>query len=199
MTERIALFIDGANLHHTAKALGFEVDFKRLLVEFGKHGRISRAYFYTAISDAADFSSIRPLVNWLDYNGYTVRTKPIKEFDDGEDRRKFNRNIGVELAVDMLDIARYVDHIFLFSADGDLRCLAEAVQRLGAQLTVFQASAPNHQWRPTSLGGKQTALSSSPRSEPPSNVRRLPPRPSRRAPRGYFRVPELTRPAGHQA
>ena len=139
MTERIALFIDGANLHHTAKALGFEVNFKRLLVEFDKHGRISRAYFYTAISDAADFSSIRPLVNWLDYNGYTVRTKPIKEFDDGEGRRKFNRNIGVELAVDMLDIARYVDHIFLFYGDGDLRCLAEAVQRLGAQLTVVSS------------------------------------------------------------
>ena len=57
--------------------------------------------------------SIRPLIDWLDYNGFTVKTRPVKEHDDGEGRRKIKRSIGVDLAVDALEIARHVNHIFL--------------------------------------------------------------------------------------
>ncbi|KWV56061.1 NYN domain-containing protein [Bradyrhizobium macuxiense] len=138
MTDRIALFIDGASLHNTVRSLGFEVDFRRLLTEFGKHGQIVRAYFYTVMRDD-EFSSIKPLVDWLDYNGYAVRTKPAKEHDDGEGRRRMRRNIGVELAVDALEIARRIDQAFLFSGDGDLRVIVEAIRRMGVRVTIVSS------------------------------------------------------------
>jgi uncharacterized LabA/DUF88 family protein len=134
-SERIALFIDGQNLHCATKSLGFGVDFKRLLLEFQRRGTNVRSYYYTTITENADHS-VRSLVDWLDYNGFTVLAKPTKEFDDGEGRRKTRRNIGVELAVDALEISDRIDHIVLFSGDGDLRALIEAVQRRGVGVTV---------------------------------------------------------------
>jgi uncharacterized LabA/DUF88 family protein len=134
-SERLALFIDGQNLHYATKNLGFGIDFKRLLFEFQKRGTIVRAYYYTTISENADHS-VHSLVDWLDYNGFTVLVKPTKEFDNGEGRRKTRRNIGVELAVDALELSDRIDHIVLFSGDGDLRALVEAVQRHGVRVTV---------------------------------------------------------------
>ncbi|WGS29779.1 NYN domain-containing protein [Bradyrhizobium sp. ISRA464] len=139
MTDRIALFIDGANLHNTVKSLGFEVDFRRLLSEFGKHGRLVRAYFYTVVKDDGEYTSTRPLIDWLDYNGYAVRSKPAREHDDGEGRRRIKRNVGVEIAVDALEIARRIDHAFLFSGDGDLRAVVEAIRRMGVRVTVISS------------------------------------------------------------
>ena len=80
--EKLALFIDGANLYATAKSLGFDIDYKRLLREFQSRGDLLRAFYYTAVIEDQEFSSIRPLIDWLDYNGYTVVTKPTKEFVD---------------------------------------------------------------------------------------------------------------------
>src|SRR2546421_12691700 len=134
--SRLALFIDGANAHATAKALGFDIDYKRLLTEFQSRGTLVRAFYYTATFEDQEFSSIRPLIDWLDYNGLTVVTKPAKEFDDGEGRRKFKRSMSVELAVDAMELAGEVDQIVLFSGDGDFRSLVEAVQRRGVRVTV---------------------------------------------------------------
>ena len=85
--NKIALFIDGANLYATSKSLGFDIDFKRLLQEYESRGTLLRALYYTAIFEDQEYSAIRPLIDWLDYNGYTVVSKPAKEFDDGEGRR----------------------------------------------------------------------------------------------------------------
>lgn len=90
-------------------------------------------------SDEGDFSSIRPLVDWLDYNGFTVRTKPVREFDDGEGRRRFKRNMTVELAVDALELAPHIGHAIIFSGDGDLRVLIAAIQRRGVHATVVSS------------------------------------------------------------
>src|SRR6476659_10302020 len=111
----VALFIDGANLYATGKTLGFDIDYKRLLKEFQSRGTLVRAFYYTAILEDQEYFSIRPLIDWLAYNGFTVVTKPAKEFDDGEGRRKFKRRMGVDLVVDALEIAREVDSIVLFS------------------------------------------------------------------------------------
>jgi uncharacterized LabA/DUF88 family protein len=135
-TSRIALFIDGANLHATAKTLGFDVDYRRLLNEFQSRGTLVRAFYYSVILEDQEFSSIRPLIDWLDYNGYTVTTKPAKEFDDGEGRRKVKRNMHIEIAVDAMELAKSVDQIVLFSGDGDYRSLVEAIQRRGVRVTV---------------------------------------------------------------
>jgi uncharacterized LabA/DUF88 family protein len=138
---KLALFIDGANLHSTAKALGFDIDYKRLLTEFHSRGKLVRAFYYTAVIEDQEFSSIRPLVDWLGYNGFTVVTKPAKQFDDGEGRRKFKRNMSVELAVDAMELAPHVDQIVLFSGEGDFCSLVEAVQRRGVHVTVVSTLA----------------------------------------------------------
>jgi uncharacterized LabA/DUF88 family protein len=133
--DKLALFIDGASLHPAAKNLGFEIDFKQLLQEYESNYNLVRAYYYTVI-DAGEYSSARPLVDWLEYNGFTVVTKPAKELDDKEGRRKIKRNMNVEIAVDALELSGHIDQIVLFSGDGDFRSLLEAVQRRGVHVTV---------------------------------------------------------------
>ena len=134
--ERIALFIDGANLYATAKSLGFDIDYKRLLKEFQSRGRLVRAFYYTALVEDQEYSSIRPLIDWLDYNGYAVVTKSAKEFVDSLGRRKIKGNMDIELAVNAMEMADHLDHIVLFSGDGDFRSLVEAVQRKGVRVSV---------------------------------------------------------------
>ncbi|MGH7715975.1 MAG: NYN domain-containing protein [Vulcanimicrobiaceae bacterium] len=134
--ERIALFIDGANLHAAARALGFDIDYKRLLQLFGEKGRLIRAFYYTALIEDQEYSPLRPLVDWLDYNGYTMVTKPTKEYTDAMGRRKVKGNMDIELAIDVMEMAQYLDHIVLFSGDGDFRRLVDAVQRKGVRVTV---------------------------------------------------------------
>ena len=134
---RTAIFIDGANLYATAKALGFDIDFKRLLREFQCYGTLVRAFYYTAVTEDQEFSSIRPLLDWLDYNGFTVVTKPTKEFIDVHGHRKVKGNMNIELTVNAMELADRVDHIVLFSGDGDFRSLVKAVQRRGVRVTVI--------------------------------------------------------------
>jgi uncharacterized LabA/DUF88 family protein len=135
-SDKIAVFIDGANLYATAKALGFDIDYRKLLKEFQGRGTLVRAHYYTAVIEDQEFSSIRPLIDWLDYNGYTVVTKATKEFFDANGRRKVKGNMDIELAVDVMELAAHVDQIVLFSGDGDFRPLVEAVQRRGVRVTI---------------------------------------------------------------
>jgi len=135
-TDRLALFIDGANLYSAAKALGFDIDYRKLLDEFKKRGVLIRAYYYTAIAENDDYSPIRPLVDWLDYNGFTLVTKPAREFTDAQGRKRWRGDMDIEIAVDMLQMAEAADHLVLFSGDGDFRALVEAVQRKGRRVTV---------------------------------------------------------------
>jgi uncharacterized LabA/DUF88 family protein len=139
--KSIALFIDGANLHGAARALGFDIDYKRLLNEFHTRGTLVRAFYFTAIVEDQELHSIRPLIDWLDYNGFTVVTKPVRMFDDGEGRRKFKRSMSVELAVHAMELAAHVDKIFLFSGDGDFCPLVGALQRRGNHVTVVSTMA----------------------------------------------------------
>ena len=135
-TDRLALFIDGANLYSAAKGLNIDLDFKKLLDEFQKRGVLIRAYYYTAIVEDQDYSPIRPLVDWLDYNGFTVVTKPAKEYTDANGRKRHRGDMDVDLAVDMMEMAAHADHLVLFSGDSDFRRLVEAVQRRGVRVTV---------------------------------------------------------------
>jgi uncharacterized LabA/DUF88 family protein len=137
--SKIALFIDGANLYATCKTLGFDIDYKRLLREFEGRGTLIRAFYYTAIIEDQEYSSIRPLIDWLDYNGYTVVTKAAKEYVDAGGHRKIKGNMDIEIAVDAMDLAEHVDQIVLFSGDGDFRSLVEAVQRRGVHVTVVSS------------------------------------------------------------
>jgi uncharacterized LabA/DUF88 family protein len=135
-TERVALFIDGNNLYVTAKSLGIEIDFKRVRSFFSQKAHLVRALYYTAVSDDSEYTPVRPLLDWLDYNGFTLVTKPTKEFVDGEGRRKIKSNMDVELAVDAMQLAKSLDHIVIFSGDGDLSYLVTALQRMGKRVSI---------------------------------------------------------------
>jgi uncharacterized LabA/DUF88 family protein len=135
-TERIGVFIDGANLHATAKALDFDIDYRRLLVFFREQAQLVRAMYYTALIEDQEYSSLRPLVDWLDYNGFTVVTKAAKEFTDSAGRRKIKGNMDIELSVDAMDLSPHLDHIVLFSGDGDFRALVAALQRKGKRVSI---------------------------------------------------------------
>ncbi|MBP9693915.1 MAG: NYN domain-containing protein [Alphaproteobacteria bacterium] len=134
--EKIAMFIDGANLYATARTLGFDIDYKRLLKIFASKGQLVRAFYYTALVEDQEYSPIRPLVDWLDYNGYTMVTKPTKEYTDISGRKKIKGNMDIELAIDVMEMCQHVDHIILFSGDGDFTRLVEAAQRRGVRVTV---------------------------------------------------------------
>ena len=134
--DRIALFIDGANLYSSSKSLGFDIDYKKLLDEFRKRGMLTRAYYYTALVEDQDYSPIRPLVDWLDYNGYTLVTKTAREYTDSQGRRRWRGDMDIEIAVDMMEMAAHIDHAVLFSGDGDFRRLVQAVQQKGVRVTV---------------------------------------------------------------
>lgn len=139
--SKTALFIDGANLHATARALGFDIDFRKLLKEMHSRGNLLRAFYYTAILEDQAYSSVRPLVDWLDYNGYTAVTKLSKEYVDAAGRRKVKSDMNIELAVGAMEIAAHVDEIVLFSGDGNFRSLLEALQRRGVRVTVVSTIA----------------------------------------------------------
>ena len=134
--ERLALFIDGSNLYAAARALGFDIDYKLLRSEFVRRGKLVRAFYYTALLEEQEYSPIRPLVDWLDYNGFTMVTKPAKEFTDSMGRRKVKGNMDIELAVHAMEMADRIDHMVLFSGDGDFRPLVEGVQRKGVRVSV---------------------------------------------------------------
>src|ERR1700744_6660379 len=134
--EKVVMFIDGANLYAPSKAIGIDIDYRRLLAEFQSKAYLLRAYYYTALVEDQEYSSIRPLIDWLDYNGYSVVTKPTKEFVDSLGRRKVKGNMDIELAVDAMEMAGALDHMVLFSGDGDFRSLVEAVQRKGVRVSV---------------------------------------------------------------
>ena len=137
-TDRLALFIDGTNLYSVAKALGFDIDYRKLLEEFRKRGALVRAYYYTTLIDDQEYTPLRPLVDWLDYNGYRLVTKPAREFTDSQGRKRWRGDMDVEIAVDMMEMAQAgCDHLVLFSGDADFRCLVQAVQRRGARVTVI--------------------------------------------------------------
>ena len=134
--ERLGLFIDGANLYSAAKSLDFDMDYKKLLEEFRKRGRLIRANYYTALMENDEYTPIRPLIDWLDYNGFKVVTKPAKEYSDDTGRRRIKGDMDVEITVDIMEAAEYLDHVILFSGDGDFRRVVEAVQRRGVRVSV---------------------------------------------------------------
>ncbi len=137
--ERIAIFVDGANFHSTSKSLDFDIDYKRMLELFKGKGRLICANYYTALLENADFSPIRPLIDWLDYNGYNVITKPAKTYIDREGRSRTKGNMDIEMVVDMLGMAEHVDHMILCTGDGDFRAAVKAVQSQGTRVSVVSS------------------------------------------------------------
>ena len=139
--ERVAVFIDGANLYAATRTLEFDIDYRKMLAEMKSWGRLLRVFYYTAIVEDDEYSSIRPLLDWLDYNGFTVVTKNAKSYTDDTGRRKIKGNMDIELAVDALEIAPHIDRAVIFSGDGDFTRVVEAMQRKGVRVAVVSTLA----------------------------------------------------------
>lgn len=135
-SERTVLFIDGAHLYSASRNLGFDVDYRSLLEFFRRQAHVLRAYYYSALLETEEYSPLKPLTDWLAYNGYTLVTKPAKEYTDASGRRRIKGSMDIELAVDMIELAPRIDHAVLFSGDADFRRLVEAVQRLGVRVSA---------------------------------------------------------------
>lgn len=134
-----ALFIDADSLHSTARALCFDIDYRKLLGEFRGRATILRAFYYTVIVENQEYSGVRPLLDWLDYNGFTVVSKPVKELSDERGRRKFKGSMGIDIAVGVMQLSEQLVEIFLFSGDGGFSSLVKAVQRRGVRVTVVSS------------------------------------------------------------
>ncbi len=134
--ERLALLIDGANLYSAANALGFDIDYKLLRQEFMNRGKLLRAIYYTAITENDEYSSVRPLVDWLNYNGFTMVTKAAKEFTDSQGRRKIKGTMDIELTVDATELAPHVDRIVLFSGDSNFSQMVDSIESQGVRVSV---------------------------------------------------------------
>jgi uncharacterized LabA/DUF88 family protein len=140
---KTALFIDGAHLYFAARALGFDIDYKKLLTEFQRQGSILRAFYYAAMVETSDYVSIRRLTDWLAYNGFTVRTAPHTASREVAGRRGTNRALRVQMAVDAMEIADHVDNIVLFAGDGDFYPLIAYLGRRGIHTAVASTLRTN--------------------------------------------------------
>ena len=134
--EKVAVLIDGAYLYALSRNLDFDIDYNRLLKWIGMRGQLLRASYYTVIQEDQEYSPIRPLVDWLDYNGFKVITKTSKE-DNTLHIRKKRPDIHVELSVDAMAIAKDVDHILLCAGDSDFTHLVKVLQTQGVRTSLF--------------------------------------------------------------
>lgn len=137
--EKLALVVDGPNMWACARGLNFDIDYKALRELFIRKGPLIRAFYFTGMDDRDEFNPIKPLADWLDYNGWRVVSKPLKEFTDHDGRKRFKGNMDMEIAVAMLDLADTVDHFVLFSGDGDFATLVDALQRRGRRVSVVSS------------------------------------------------------------
>ncbi len=131
---KIAAFIDGPNFYASSKALVIDIDYLKVLKFLGSKGDLVRAYYYTSLTED---TVLHPLIDWLDYNGYTVITKTAREYVDRDGNSKVKGNMGIEIAADMIEMADRVDHIVLFSGDADFRRAIEVVQSKGVRVTAI--------------------------------------------------------------
>ena len=134
--ERLALFIDGPNFYAAARSLGFSISFKLVHEEFKRRGRLISARYYIAVPEEEEHYTFRPALDWMHYNGFALVTKTIKEYTDRHGQPKTKGNMSVDLTVDALELAQRVDHIVLFSGNGDFCRLVEGLQRQAVRVSV---------------------------------------------------------------
>ncbi|HOX26223.1 MAG TPA: NYN domain-containing protein [Candidatus Krumholzibacteria bacterium] len=133
--DKVAIFIDGENIHYSAKHLNMRLDYLKLCRRLAGKRRLLRAYFYTAIS--AQSEGKIDFINFLKLNGFTVVTREVKSFSEPDATNRSVRSaLDMELAMDIVNLCPHVDTVILCSGDGDFRPLVEAVARRGKHVEV---------------------------------------------------------------
>lgn len=142
-TEKTIVFIDGPDLHGIARSTGVDIDFKKLKSFFQDRTHLVRAFYYTTVVVQDQHATIKPLVDWLEYNGFTLVTKPAKIRIGSDGRQHMNTNMRVELAVDALEFSQMADHVVLFSSDSAYCHLVATLQRRGKRVSIVSTLANN--------------------------------------------------------
>jgi uncharacterized LabA/DUF88 family protein len=138
--KRIGIFIDGSNLYWSAKVLGFRVDFTKILKFYKDQGEVTHAFYFTALPPKDVQSELRRMIDFIDYNGWTVIQKETKQYLNADGASKLKGNMDVEIAVHVGEVAPFITDLVLFSGDGDFRVLLESIQRrYGIHTTVVSA------------------------------------------------------------
>lgn len=127
---KVAIFIDGNNLFHAARAVGVEIDYAKLLDLLRGDEMLLRAFFYTGVDQQAERQ--QGFLLWMRRNGYRVVEKELKTFADGTKKA----NLDVEIAVDMLSLADKYDTAILVSGDEDFSYAVNAVAYKGVRVEV---------------------------------------------------------------
>lgn len=128
--DRVGIFIDGSNLFYAAMQLGLEIDYSKLLNYLVQGRRLLRAYFYTGVDPNNEKQ--QGFLLWMRRHGYRVVTKDLIHNADGSK----HANLDVEIAVDMLELARYCNTMVLLSGDGDLTYAVNTIAYRGVQVEV---------------------------------------------------------------
>ncbi len=133
-SDRVAIFIDGENIHYSAKHMNMRLDYLKLCRKLAGPRRLVRAYFYTALSNQSEGKI--DFVNFLKLNGFTVVTKEVKSFNDQEGSRNVRSCLDMEMAINVMELADSLDSVVLCTGDGDFKPLIEAVARRGKHVEV---------------------------------------------------------------
>ncbi len=133
--ERIALFIDGANVYAAAKRLGWNFDHRKILEHFATQGRLYNAFYYTAVPYPIDDKQKR-FTDALTYMGYTVRTRPLREATDESGQTYRRANLDIELVTDLLTTEGQYDVAVLLTGDGDFERPVEVLRARGKRVVV---------------------------------------------------------------
>ena len=128
--DRVSIFFDMSNLYFAAKDMGIRIDYARLLEFLVGERRLQRAYAYLGV--APDDENSHSFITWLSRNGFRVRTKLLRRYEDGTTKA----NLDMELAIDLLTQAPHIDVAIIVSGDGDFVSLVDAAQRAGLRVEV---------------------------------------------------------------
>ncbi|MCA1666346.1 MAG: NYN domain-containing protein [Thermomicrobia bacterium] len=129
-SDRIAIFFDMSNLYFAARDMGIRIDYARLLDFLTSGRRLHRAYAYLGYNPEDESS--HSFITWLKRNGFRVKTKALRRFEDGSTKA----NLDMELAIDLLTQAPHIDVAIVVSGDGDFVNLVDAAQNAGLRVEV---------------------------------------------------------------
>ncbi len=132
--ERIAIFIDGANMFYAQRKIGWHIDYKKVYDFYAKQAQVYNAFYYTSVTNPLD-PGMEGFLRALTGMGYTVRRKTVKEIADQESGQIIRKaNLDIEIVIDMLTTADLYDRAALISGDGDFERAVEYLRGRGKRI-----------------------------------------------------------------
>ncbi len=132
--ERIAIFIDGANMFYAQRKMGWHIDYRKVYEFYASQAQVYNAFYYTSVTNPPD-PGMEGFLRALTGMGYTVRRKVVKEILDQETGQTVRKaNLDIEIVIDMLTTADLFDRAILISGDGDFERAVEFLRGRGKRI-----------------------------------------------------------------